>query len=154
MSRVIVPPSSEIAEMTTDQLAALQSELRLSVASCQETIDRGKAVGRDVNGVISARLVYERGLAAVNGVLRSRAGELLVEYGPVRPIHDFVSAYKSVKSALRLVGLVEAEHRALDVWLNAAEGEAEDAAYDALLAAHEHTKAALAAGGLDDEDAA
>ena len=108
MTRIMVPPASELVKMTNDELVALEGQLSSHSMSCQNTIDDRARTGVDATGVKVAKSHYDRGIATVRNLISTRAGQLPT-FVQSKPIHSFTSYYQSMKDGLRLIGLCEQE---------------------------------------------
>lgn len=151
MTRLHVPTATEMITLDDEQLTALAIDLQAAIASCNRSIAHALEVGKPVDRIKAASLVYEKGLRNVHEVQRVRRGEPAIEFCPARPVHNWITAFHSLKAVNRLLGLCQAEHEAVDAWLNPvesvhAEVDDEAAAWERLERAHAEVERALRAG--------
>lgn len=137
-----VPSADVMADMSDEELTAILHRCQACVESCTESIDAKEARGLNADGIRNARRQYARGVKTATSLLRLRAGGR-VEFEPARPVHNWLTAYHSLKAVNRLIGVCEAEHEALKAWM----ADDSDGNWDRLEAAHETVERALRDGG-------
>lgn len=151
-TRDLIPDNVIIANWSDDELAAFATDMASHITSCQNALNDA----RDPNHrrrIMAAMTHYQRGQRVASEVLRVRHGEPPIHFGPVRPVHTFLSAFHTLKAVNRLLGCCESLNDAisefLEVWAD--EDADVDDQVELVRVAHSHLAAALSFGGIDNE---